>query len=45
MDQSARVGDFCKIGEFMGTIQSIGMRSSRIRLLSVILKDLLQALG
>jgi MscS family membrane protein len=32
VDQPATVGDFCKIGEFMGTIQSIGLRSTRIRL-------------
>jgi MscS family membrane protein len=30
-DQPARVGDFCRIGDFTGTIESVGMRSSRIR--------------
>lgn len=30
-DPPARVGDFCRIGEFVGTIESVGLRSSRIR--------------
>ena len=32
-DQPVRVGDFCKVGETMGTIEQIGMRSTRIRTL------------
>ncbi|MBI5132247.1 MAG: mechanosensitive ion channel family protein [Rhodopseudomonas palustris] len=32
-DQPMRVGDFCKFGETMGTIEDIGMRSTRIRTL------------
>ncbi|KGO86717.1 mechanosensitive ion channel protein MscS [Flavobacterium rivuli WB 3.3-2 = DSM 21788] len=30
-DQPIRVGDFCKVGEITGTVESIGMRSTRIR--------------
>ncbi|WP_266205068.1 mechanosensitive ion channel family protein [Pontibacter kalidii] len=30
-DQSIRVGDFCKVGETVGTVEQIGMRSTRIR--------------
>ncbi len=30
-DQPIRVGDFCKVGETVGTVESIGMRSTRIR--------------
>lgn len=30
-DQPIRVGDFCKVGETIGTVESIGMRSTRIR--------------
>jgi MscS family membrane protein len=30
-DQPIRVGDFCKIGSVMGTIEDIGLRSTRIR--------------
>jgi MscS family membrane protein len=30
-DQPIRVGDFCKVGETTGTVESIGMRSTRIR--------------
>lgn len=30
-DQPIRVGDFCKVGEVVGTVESIGMRSTRIR--------------
>ncbi len=33
-DQPIRVGDFCKVGEIVGTIESIGMRSTRIRTLN-----------
>ncbi|MFC0242064.1 mechanosensitive ion channel family protein [Rhodopseudomonas telluris] len=32
-DQPMRVGDFCKFGDTMGTIEDIGMRSTRIRTL------------
>ncbi|MEL1242874.1 mechanosensitive ion channel family protein [Flavobacterium sp. DGU11] len=30
-DQPIRVGDFCKIGDISGTVESIGMRSTRLR--------------
>jgi len=30
-DQPVRIGDVCKVGETMGTIEDIGMRSTRIR--------------
>ncbi|WP_461489998.1 mechanosensitive ion channel family protein [Pontibacter sp. HJ8] len=30
-DQPIRVGDFCKVGETTGTVEQIGMRSTRIR--------------
>ncbi len=30
-DQPVRVGDFCKVGETTGTIEEVGMRSTRIR--------------
>lgn len=30
-DQPVRVGDFCKIGEVSGTVESIGMRSTKLR--------------
>lgn len=30
-DQPVRVGDFCKVGDTIGTIEQIGMRSTRIR--------------
>lgn len=30
-DQPVRVGDFCKVGDTIGTVESIGMRSTRIR--------------
>ncbi|ALJ01094.1 mechanosensitive ion channel protein MscS [Rufibacter tibetensis] len=30
-DQPIRVGDFCKVGDTVGTVESIGMRSTRIR--------------
>lgn len=32
-DQPVRVGDFCKVGETVGTVEKIGMRSTRIRTL------------
>lgn len=32
-DQPVRVGDFCKVGETLGTVEQIGMRSTRIRTL------------
>jgi MscS family membrane protein len=30
-DQPIRVGDFCKVGDITGTVESIGMRSTRLR--------------
>lgn len=33
-DEPARVGDFCRVGDVMGTIEDIGLRSTRIRTLS-----------
>ncbi|WP_298832360.1 mechanosensitive ion channel family protein [uncultured Piscinibacter sp.] len=30
-DQPVRVGDFCKAGDVLGTVESIGLRSTRIR--------------
>ncbi len=30
-DQPVRVGDFCKVGDVVGTVEDIGMRSTRIR--------------
>jgi MscS family membrane protein len=30
-DQPIRVGDFCKIGDISGTVEQIGMRSTKIR--------------
>lgn len=30
-DQPVRVGDFCKVGDVSGTVEQIGMRSTRIR--------------
>lgn len=33
-DQPIRVGDFCKVGNTVGTIEKIGMRSTRIRTLN-----------
>ncbi len=30
-DQPVRVGDFCKVGDVLGTVEDIGMRSTRIR--------------
>ena len=32
-DQPVRVGDFCKVGDTVGTVEQIGMRSTRIRTL------------
>lgn len=32
-DQPVRVGDFCKVGDIVGTVEQIGMRSTRIRTL------------
>lgn len=32
-DQPVRVGDFCKVGSVIGTVEKIGMRSTRIRTL------------
>ena len=34
VDQPFRVGDFCQIGTMKGTIENIGLRSTRIRTLS-----------
>lgn len=31
LDQPVRVGDFCKVGAFLGTIEDIGLRSTRLR--------------
>lgn len=33
MDRPVRLGDFCKFGEEMGTIESIGVRSTKLRAL------------
>lgn len=30
-DQPVRVGDFCKVGDIVGTVEQIGMRSTQIR--------------
>jgi MscS family membrane protein len=32
-DQPVRVGDFCKVGNVVGTVEDIGLRSTRIRTL------------
>ena len=32
-DRPVRIGDFCRVGEHLGTIEDIGMRSSKIRTL------------
>jgi MscS family membrane protein len=32
-DQPVHVGDFCRVGEYMGTVEDIGLRSTRIRTL------------
>lgn len=34
VDQPFRVGDFCQMGELVGTVEHIGLRSTRIRTLS-----------
>ena len=34
VDQPVRDGDFCKVGDVLGTVEDIGMRSSRIRTLA-----------
>ena len=33
-DQPIRVGDFCRVGDYQGTVQAIGLRSTRIRTLA-----------
>jgi MscS family membrane protein len=33
MDQPVRVGDFCKYGEGVGTVEDVGLRSTRVRTL------------
>ena len=32
-DRPVKIGDFCQVGEHMGTVEDIGMRSSRLRTL------------
>ncbi len=32
-DQPIRVGDFCRIGDYQGTVEAVGLRSTRIRTL------------
>ena len=32
-DKPVNVGDICKVGEYMGTVEDIGIRSTRIRTL------------
>jgi len=32
-DQPVRVGDFCRVGDTMGTVEDIGLRSTRLRTL------------
>ena len=32
-DKPVNVGDMCKVGEFVGTVEDIGIRSTRIRTL------------
>ena len=32
-DQPVRIGDFCRVGETLGTIEDVGLRSTRIRTL------------
>lgn len=34
LDQPVRVGDFCQVGDIQGTIEQIGIRSTRIRTLT-----------
>jgi len=31
LDQPVRVGDFCRVGAFQGTVEDIGLRSTRLR--------------
>ena len=31
IDQPVRVGDFCKVGDVLGTVEDIGMRSTQLR--------------
>jgi MscS family membrane protein len=31
LDQPVQVGDFCKVGDVLGTVEDIGMRSTRLR--------------
>lgn len=31
IDQPVRVGDFCKVGDVLGTVEDIGMRSTQVR--------------
>jgi MscS family membrane protein len=33
-DQPIRVGDFCRAGDYLGTVENIGLRSTRIRTLN-----------
>jgi MscS family membrane protein len=33
-DQPVRVGDFCRAGDYQGTVEDIGLRSTRLRTLS-----------
>jgi MscS family membrane protein len=33
-DQPIRVGDYCKAGEFQGTVEDIGLRSTKLRTLN-----------
>ena len=33
-DEPLRVGDFCKVGDLLGTVEDVGLRSTRIRTLS-----------
>ena len=33
VDQPLRVGDFCRVGDTLGTVEVIGLRSTRIRTL------------
>ena len=32
-DRPAKVGDFCRVGEHLGTVEDVGMRSTRVRTL------------
>lgn len=38
--QPIRVGDFCRIGDFVGTIEEIGLRATRVRTLDHTLIDI-----